>query len=248
MKQDVALIIPAAGRGSRFTKQGITNPKPLIDLHGKPFFWWATQSVLRSVTVRQLIFVVLREHIDTFQIDQRIHQYYPDATIVELPEVTQGAAQTAQMGLQGLISDGPVAFNDCDHAFICNGLPQAIQSLQDHRHAASLMCFRSSNPAYSYAKLDEQGQVVGTIEKEVASPFAIAGCYLFGSASRFQSYYERYERECAYKELFLSGVYNLLIEEEHSVGKVDIDQHLSFGTPEELSQVTPASFSRFSSW
>lgn len=34
----INLVIPMAGRGSRFSKQGYTLPKPLVELDGKPFF------------------------------------------------------------------------------------------------------------------------------------------------------------------------------------------------------------------
>ena len=61
-----ALVMPAAGRGLRFGTAGHAGPKPLIDLMGRPFFWWAAQSVLRSVSVRELVFVVLEAHVADF--------------------------------------------------------------------------------------------------------------------------------------------------------------------------------------
>ena len=39
------LILPMAGRGSRFFKNGFVCPKPLIEINGKPFFYWAARSV-----------------------------------------------------------------------------------------------------------------------------------------------------------------------------------------------------------
>ena len=39
------LILPMAGRGSRFFENGFVCPKPLIEIHGKPFFYWAARSV-----------------------------------------------------------------------------------------------------------------------------------------------------------------------------------------------------------
>lgn len=34
----INLIMPMAGRGSRFLELGYNVPKPLIEIHGKPFF------------------------------------------------------------------------------------------------------------------------------------------------------------------------------------------------------------------
>ena len=39
------LILPMAGRGSRFFENGFVCPKPLIEINGKPFFYWAARSI-----------------------------------------------------------------------------------------------------------------------------------------------------------------------------------------------------------
>lgn len=247
MQADLALIVPAAGRGSRFARHGIAEPKPLVDLDGRPFFWWATESVRRVVPLRQIVFVVLQEHIDQFAIDRRIHAHYPAATIVALPDVTGGAAETAAIGLEAIGSPGPVAVNDCDHAFMASSLPDTVRSLQDGLDAA-LMCFRSDSAAYSYVRFGAANEVIGTVEKQVASPFAIAGCYLFSDPARISALYERYQRDCPYDELFMSGLFNLLAQERARIGMVELDRHCSFGTPEELGAITPAKFAGFAAW
>jgi dTDP-glucose pyrophosphorylase len=247
MSNDLALIMPAAGRGSRFTRSGILEPKPLIDLEGRPFFWWATESVRRTVKLRQIIYVILEEHIVEFALDQRIKTYYPDATILSIPDITSGAAETARLGLEALLTPGPVAINDCDHAFICHSLPCTVSDLQDELEAA-LMCFRSSDPAYSYIKLDQNQHIVGTVEKAVVSPFAIAGCYFFSDPRRYIELYERYVKECPYNELFISGIFNLVAEEHLKIGKLEAQHHVSFGTPEERSKIQAQAFAPFLAW
>ena len=69
------LVMPMAGRGSRFAREGILQPKPLVDLAGKPFFWWAVESVRRAVEIEQMVFVVLEEHEREFAISDRIHSF-----------------------------------------------------------------------------------------------------------------------------------------------------------------------------
>ena len=69
---EIALIMPMAGRGSRFRVRGYPVPKPLVDLFGRPFFEWAVESVRRVLHVQEMVFVVLREHIDLFAIDEAI--------------------------------------------------------------------------------------------------------------------------------------------------------------------------------
>jgi dTDP-glucose pyrophosphorylase len=247
VEKQLALVIPAAGRGSRFSRLGIKAPKPLIDLEGRPFFWWAVESVRRLVPLRQLVFVVLEEHILEFSIDKIILGFYPDATVVSIPDVTSGAAETAKIGILALRTGGPVAINDCDHAFFCQSLPATVSALQDEVEGA-LICFRSTNPAYSYVRLDTLRRVIGTVEKKVVSPFAIAGCYLFADPVRFLSLYDRYQSECPYGELFVSGIFNLIAEQQLKISMLELDRHCSFGTPEEQKMVTQEIFARFLLW
>ncbi|MBW3654546.1 MAG: NTP transferase domain-containing protein [Gemmatimonadetes bacterium] len=244
---DLAMVMPMAGRGSRFARQGVAQPKPLVDLAGRPFFWWATESLRRMVPVREMVFVVLQEHVSAFRIDRRILEFYPDARIVPIPDVTSGAAETAMIGLGALATSGPVAINDSDHAFRCPELPDVADALRTQLDAA-LLCFTADSPAFSYARLDEEGRVVGTVEKRVVSPYAIAGCYLFSDPSLFLSLYEEYRLDCPYDELFVSGVYNRLAESGGRIGKIVASRHVSFGTPEELARVNQGSLGAEPAW
>lgn len=227
------MIMPMAGRGSRFARGGESRPKPLIDLRGRPFFWWASESLRRLAEIDEMVFVVLAEHCRDHAIDRRIHDYYPDAKVIALPEVTSGAAETAALGAKALESKGRIAINDCDHAFLG---PDLAVACDGH---AGLICFRSDNPAYSYARLDAAGAVTGSVEKRVVSPFAIAGCYLFANSRLMLELYDEYARNCPYDELFVSGLYNLIGARGGSIARHDARRHISFGTPEEFDRLDP---------
>ena len=54
--------MPMGGGGTRFGNKGFDVPKPLIELQGKPFFYWATKSVEKFVDIEDLTFVVLQDH------------------------------------------------------------------------------------------------------------------------------------------------------------------------------------------
>lgn len=244
---DLALVMPMAGRGSRFAREGIVQPKPLVDLAGKPFFWWAAESVRRAARVREMAFVVLHDHVRDFAIDDRILEYYPEARIVVIPDVTSGAAETAKIGLEALETSGPVAINDSDHAFLAPDLGP-VSAAMPHALEAALLCFPSNSDAYSYVRLDESGRVVGTVEKQVVSPYAIAGCYLFSEPSLFLSLYEDYRLDCPYDELFVSGIYNRLAGSGGRIGKMIAERHVSFGTPEELAVIDQSSLSQSGAW
>jgi dTDP-glucose pyrophosphorylase len=228
------------GRGSRFQRGGQFIPKPLIELRGHPMFHWAVESLVAAVHVRDMIFVVLAEHVDRYRIDRRIRAYYPKAQVVCIPEVTAGAAETAAIGAGALARPGPFAINDCDLAFDTGpGFGEVVRRL--HADAAgALLGFAASSTAYSYVMLDSVGRVTGTAEKQVVGKFAIAGCYLFDDPANFQRQFDLYRQTCPYQELFLSGMYNLLCRQGLPVIFHQLASHVSFGTPEELERVQDA--------
>ena len=156
-----------------------------------------------------------------------------------IDDVTAGAAATAAIGIDGLRDDAPFAVNDCDHAFDAAGIDAVVDRLARRECDAALLGFRATSPAFSYVRFDADGRVGGTVEKEVVSAFAIAGCYLFADRSVFRTNYERYRADCTYPELFLSGVYNTLLDAGGTVAFHELRRHVPFGTPDEMARVAP---------
>ena len=92
------LVMPMGGAGSRFYKNGYMQPKPLIEIHGKPFLYWSTMSIMKYIDVKDLTFVVLEQHIKEFQIDRVIYSFFQDAKIKVISEVLPGPVFTALHG------------------------------------------------------------------------------------------------------------------------------------------------------
>lgn len=228
------LILPMAGRGSRFFENGFVGPKPLIEIHGKPFFYWAARSVEKFVDCADLTFVVLEEHVRDFAIDEKIRRCWPDARIVALPEVTAGAAVTALKGAESLPDGEPLLFNDCDHLFLCKSFYDfCAQGRFADGPDGALLTFPSDSPAYSYLQYGADGNVCHTVEKQVVSHDAICGAYYFKDKKTYADACAEYLHHCDYKEFFVSGIYNVLAARGAVVKGFATDLHLPFGTPDE---------------
>lgn len=232
MSNKLHLIMPMAGGGTRFGKKGFQMPKPMIELEGKPFFFWAVQSMLKSVTVTDITFVVLSEHVKHYKIDDMIKAYYPEAKIVVIPKLLNGAVLTCMEGIRQIEDEEPILFNDCDHAFKCLDMEKIIKG-SDKEIDGALLTFESSEDKYSYVKFDESGLVSGTVEKQAVSNAAICGAYYFKSKKIFLENAEAYLKQCSYSEFFMSGVYNIMVEKNLRVKSYKVNWHISFGTPEE---------------
>ena len=241
------LIVIAAGRGSRFIKAGIYQPKPLVLFREKPLFWWATESALSSGNFSKVHFAVLREHIESHAIDKEIFAYYPQASLHIIERITSGAAETAAIVAKKLEAMTPIAFVDCDLAFNFSS-PHPFEQLIESKNYASLCLFRSSNPAFSYALFGNEGDITGTIEKVVSSDWAICGLYGFQSAYIYLKYYSEYQNNCTYSELFLSGIINSIATNDMGVLPIYLSEHLSLGTPKDISEAEKIPKSQLPCW
>lgn len=234
--EKIHLIMPMGGGGTRFGNKGFNLPKPLIELQGKPFFYWATQSICKFVDIKDLTFVVLQEHIDKFEINKKIKEFYPDANIQVISHVLNGAVLTCCEGVKAINDDLPILFNDCDHAFICRDFYEYCEAGKFDEIDGALLTFESNSPNFSYVRFDSNGTVIGTIEKEVVSNEAICGAYYFKNKDIFNNAVKAYLDKCSYKEFFVSGVYNELAAQNGNIKTFKISEHISFGTPEEYDQ------------
>lgn len=227
------LVVIAAGNGSRFTKAGIQLPKPLVQYREKPLFWWATQSALSSNNFSRIHFAILRKHVVAEELDKKIKNLYPNAVLHIIDEITSGAAETAAIIANKLPINTPLAFVDCDVAFSFAN-KQPFDFLIASNSIAALCVFDSNNPEFSYVLYNEENEICGTIEKSVRSKSAICGLYGFKSAQIFLKNYIEYKKNCPYNELFLSGVFNILLAKKEKVCLIELSNHISLGTPSDL--------------
>ena len=68
------VLIPMAGRGSRFATQGYTFPKPLIDVKGKPMI----QVVTENLNIKaNYTFIVQKEHYEKYSLQHLLNLIAP---------------------------------------------------------------------------------------------------------------------------------------------------------------------------
>ena len=71
---------------------GYTFPKPLIEVNGKPMI----QLVVENINMdANYIYVVQKSHREKYNLDGLLKLLTPKCTIIQVEEVTQGAACTA---------------------------------------------------------------------------------------------------------------------------------------------------------
>lgn len=236
------IIMPMAGEGSRFLKEGWTTPKPLIELHGLPLFKRAIGSVSIDGIPMKYSFIVRQEHIDKYQIDEQIKAILPQANIFSVLKTTRGAVETCLMAESVIADEDGVIVMDCDLEFRSKRFLEILKGIlsqsMEQSEGGALVSFESNEPRYSYAALGENGYVTRTAEKEVISNHALCGAYFFSSGKRFKQIAHQLLDEPEFKkpEYYVSLLYNYLLADGEKVQLATMEEYYSYGTPEELKK------------
>lgn len=242
MLRPLHIIMPMAGEGSRFMKEGWTTPKPLIQLHGIPLFKRAIGSVQADGMQMKYSFIVRQNHIDEYSIDKGILSFLPKANIFSVQQTTRGAVETCLMAESAIDDNDAVVVMDCDLEFRSKQFIELIKAALDtsgeEAEGGALVSFESDSPKYSYAQIDENNVVIRTAEKEVISNHALCGAYFFSSGKRFKQVAHQLmnEQNFAKPEYYVSLLYNYLIAAGEKIYLAPMEEYYSYGTPEELKR------------
>ena len=114
-----SIIVPMAGLGSRFAKEGYTNTKPLIEVSGAPMVIQAVNDLPNAATHS---FLLRQDMQEADKVEQILDEAYRNVTISRVSEVTDGQATSAMLALQALEQQsaiaGPITFGACDNGAI----------------------------------------------------------------------------------------------------------------------------------
>ena len=175
------VIIPLAGVGSRFLKDGYVRPKPFIRANGKEIILWLLEKL--SITDEDLLVLVYNENPEVGMSPKNffriIHDYYantqsgasPNVQVVSLDMPTVGAAETVLRGLNHLPTtrlDLPAVLLDGDTFYSRDILAEYRQYLDSLRRCPAqnscgglIFVFDDDKPnesPYSYVRVTEEPQ------------------------------------------------------------------------------------------
>ncbi len=232
------IVIPMAGRGSRFAKVGYTMPKPLIDVHGHYMIECVTENI-RPRTEHRFIYICLAEHLQKYDLENQLQKIAPGCIVVPVDKVTEGAACTV------LLAEKFIDNNDS--LMIANSDQYVDIDINDYISAGEgfdglIMTMFADDNKWSFIKYDESRLVTMVREKEVISNEATVGIYNFARGRDYVSYaHKMIELNLRVNnEFYVAPVYNMLIEDNkkitfYNVGKLDAGMY-GLGVPEDLNK------------
>ena len=237
MKQKFNIVVPMAGRGSRFTEQGYTDSKPFIDVNGKPMI----QRVIENLNIEfdsnyEFTLICLQEDFDKY--DFRIFDDiigHTEYKVICLEDVTEGAAQTLLEAKDIIDNDTPMLSFNTDQMIDYN--PEEMWEIAEH-FDGYIPCFWGDSEDWSYARTLDNGYVQEVAEKKVISNNATAGYYYWNKGSDYVKYAEQMieQNSRSNGEFYVAPVYNWAIQDGKKIGICIVDEIYELGTPEYLEE------------
>lgn len=223
-----------AGRGSRFSKEGYSLPKPLIEFNGKTMI----ENVLENLNLdANYIFIVHQDHIEKFGIDEILKKIKPNSKIISVNEVTEGAACTALLA-EKYIDDKTLMIINCDQMIHDFSFQHIIEFLEYTKSDGLLGTYLSTSPKNSFLKVDENGIVTQVEEKVVISDIALIGLHIWKNGKDFViSAKEMIKNNDTYNgEFYISKTFNYLIKKGKKILPYFFNLYHSIGTPTDLKK------------
>ncbi|CCN47647.1 conserved hypothetical protein [Vibrio nigripulchritudo MADA3029] len=240
------VIIPMAGLGQRFSREGYNKTKPLIAVSGKPM---VCQAIDDLPSAHRYSFVLRSDMYGYHEIASTLKKSYLPSTIELLSSVTQGQALTARVGLDSISAkepvEGPITFGACDNGAIYN--QSSFDSLVENPDVDVLVWVARGHPnairnpeMYGWVDSDSLGRIKSvSVKKPLNNPEIdpiIIGTFTFRNSSDFQNVVHRLlERDGK-----VNGEYYLdsCIEDAIALGLncriFEVENYISWGTPNDL--------------
>jgi len=231
------IVIPMAGRGSRFEAAGFTFPKPLIDVSHKPMI----QVVVENLNFDgRHIFVVLKEHVEKYALKYLLPLICGDngCEIIEVSSVTEGAACTVLL-TKSLIDNGDELILANSDQWVNWNSGHFLNYVRSKQADGAILTFYSTHPKWSFARIDEESsKIVEVAEKRPISNNATVGVYYYRRGADFVWAAEQMIKKNIRTngEFYVCPAFNELIAAGKTILPYPVAEMYGLGTPEDLSR------------
>jgi dTDP-glucose pyrophosphorylase len=228
------IVIPAAGKGTRFLNSKYNLPKPCILIDDVPMVVKAIQ----SLGIKANVIVLIKNNELATELANEIKKYIPQVTIGIVFDDNKGSAETALLAKDLIYNDEELIIANCDQ--IMNWDHEKV--LKQFRKFDGCVCtIKSTDAKHSYADVDSAGIVTHIVEKQVISNVALTGIHYWKKGKDFVSSAQMMidsNIQSINGEFYIGPTYNMLIKQGKKIGICMIDEsEISFvGTPEDLEK------------
>lgn len=240
----INVLIPMAGRGSRFNQ--FNKPKPLIEIEGKPMIWYA----ISSLNFGDNFIYVTRKYDDNTlntELNQILNDITPNCKIIEIDYVTEGPASSALLAKEFINNNTPLFITNCDR--ITHWNPDNFLKFVSETDADGVVTtWNHIASTESFIELDENGNGIRLVEKEIISDHPLNGMHYWKKGRFFvESAEEMIEKNIRFNnEFYISATYNQMIGSGLKVKafRLGDNEHFSLGSPEDVKKYLEWKYSK----
>ena len=232
----INIVIPMAGRGSRFRDAGYKMPKPLIDIYGHRMIDYVVRNI-RPDGEHRFYFLCLKEHLALYGLEQHLMDIEPTCTVIPIDHVTEGAACTVLLAEKYIDNEAPLMIANSDQ-YVDIDINRYLKSGENVD--GLIMTMYADDAKWSFINYDENGYVTEVREKEVISNEATVGIYNFAHGSDYVKYAKRMIdlNLRVNNEFYVAPVYNMMVEDGkriayYNIGRVGAGMY-GLGVPADL--------------
>ena len=223
----------------RFLHDGFAIPKPMLKLQTSNFLKTAYLSLCAYSDWDNIFVTVQQKHVEEFAINRFVKENIPTAEVIVLKERTSGPLESIVKALEITRKTGSFTVADCDQAFKAKLEINLNGLISEKSYAACVPIFESNSPNYSYVVL-LNGGIELIAEKKPISNHAMAGAYTFFDFESFNQSSQKILKNID-REPYISEVLQDLLVKGFEIKTIELEWHISFGTPVELemAQIDP---------
>lgn len=226
-------LIPMAGAGSRFSKEGYQDPKPFIKVNGKNMLQQAIRCLPKT---EDIIYGCLR----------RDRKNPPSGNVVWIDDVLPGQACTTERLVNLVDDDQSILVSACDNGVFYDA-DKFLDLVNDLSNDIIVWSYRNNytshhNPnMYSWLDVDENNNVryvdvKNFIGDNPLNEYAIVGTMFFRNKEVYlnslQNLYNKNIRTNG--EFYIDNLLNEAIDLGYKVKNFEVDEYICWGTPNDL--------------
>lgn len=216
------IVIPMAGAGSRFAKEGFVDPKPLIQIDGLPMIQVVVNN-LRPNCDHRFIFICQEQHIESYNLREKLSGYASNSIVIGIDGLTEGAACTVLKAKDLINNENPLMIANSDQ-YVDIDINDYLATMDEQDLDGLIMTMTANDPKWSYVGLSTENLVGKVVEKQVISSEATVGIYNFKKGSDFVDAAEDMIKKNmrSNNEFYVAPAYNQIIEQGGKIGIYNI--------------------------
>lgn len=238
------IVIPMSGIGMRFLEAGYKEPKPLIEVDGKPI---VEHIVNLFPGEKDFIFICNIEHLKQTNIKEILTRIAPCSKIIEIPPHKKGPVYAVSYVFDMIGDDDEVIVNYCDFSKYWD-YHDFLTHTRDRDADGAIPSYKGFHPHmlgttnYAFIRDDKQWM----LEIREKQPFtdnrmqeyASDGTYYFKKGSYVKKYFKQLMDEDinVNGEYYVSMIYNLMKRDNLNISIYEMQHMLQWGTPRDLEE------------